>query len=954
MRRIYIVKQRTSWLIILAAMAGVLSAQETQQEMPGEEYLSDSLSKEVNSLNLYFNEMNKDRLSGSANYIDAESEFLRDSRRGIGAAIDGKVAGVFGAYNTWGTGNAVVVIDGVPQGSFYYQNINLMEIESIVVLKDPISKAMYGAMGDEGVILVNTKRGKAGSNEIRVSAQYSVIQPRALPNFLNAADYMEKYNEALRNDGLAPIYSQDTINKTRSGDSPALYPDNDFYSEEYLRNFRSSANVIFDMSGGNQNAQYYVNTEWANDKGWLNSAIPDVSNSFNFRGNLDFKINKYMKMGINGVARLSTNERPNVSGDIWEEFATIQPNAYPALWDPNLIVDPATRDLVLEKAQLHDGMVLGGNSTYANNQIHGELVQNGRVKYRQSLVQFSGKLDIDLSFITKGLSATAFTGMDFYNSLLSEQRYEYAIYEPVVDSLGILDTVSIHGSDIRRDQYNTNNDASTYNRQLTAFGNLAYKRSFDRHDISALALYYVNTLNMEGSFQKQVMMHTGLSFNYMYDNRYVIEGSLMGIGSKKLPEGGKIEPAPSAGIAWIISEEGFMDNLNFINHLKLKASYGISKNDFWGFGTVDYYRYTNTFVRGGSFNYQNGTRNNNEVFYSTVENDIYLQKREDISAGLEAVLLDNSLHLELGYFQSHAIGYLTLMNFTYPQLLGFDNLVFSNYNSYKTEGIELGLDYTYRISDDFSATIGANLVNINPVITKIEEPIYEGVDAALLREGTASDAMWALVADGLYSEANFNPDGSLAEGLPEPTFGSVQPGDIRYLDQNEDGVIDQLDQRIVGHGVRTQYSAYLDLRYRNFGFFVLGIGRLGDSNTRNSPGSYFQINGNVKYSEYAQDAYGPDNKDVNASHPRLTATTGGNNDRNSSYWVYENNSFTLPTIQLSYYFKGRNGFSFLKDAQIYARGSNLVVLGENKAYTEVNPYGPPRTRSMVLGIITSF
>jgi hypothetical protein len=369
---------------------------------------------------------------------------------------------------------------------------------------------------------------------------------------------------------------------------------------------------------------------------------------------------------------------------------------------------------------------------------------------------------------------------------------------------------------------------------------------------------------------------------------------------------------------------------------------------------VDLYRHTNTFVRGGSFNYQNGTRNNNEVTYSTVENDIYLQKREDISFGLEAILLDYSLHVELGYFQSHSIGNLTEMTYLYPQLLGFEDLVYSNFNSNRTSGFELGLDYTLRISEDFSITAGGNLLNIKPEITKLDEPIYVGVDEELTRTGTATDAMWALVADGLYSDNDFGADGTLAEGLPVPTFGSVQPGDIKYLDQNGDGMIDHLDQRIVGHGMRTQYSAYLDLRYRNFGFFVLGIGRLGDSNTRNAAGDYFQINGNVKYSEYALAAYGPENRDVNALHPRLTSTRGGNNDRNSSYWVFENNSFTLPTIQFTYHFSGRNLFSFLKDSQIYLRGGNLVVMGKNKEYTEVNPYNAPRTRSMVLGIVTSF
>jgi hypothetical protein len=118
--------------------------------------------------------------------------------------------------------------------------------------------------------------------------------------------------------------------------------------------------------------------------------------------------------------------------------------------------------------------------------------------------------------------------------------------------------------------------------------------------------------------------------------------------------------------------------------------------------------------------------------------------------------------------------------------------------------------------------------------------------------------------------------------------------------------------------------------------------------------NYFQVIGDVKYSEYALQAYGPGNTDVNAIHPRLTTRSGGNNDRNSSFWVFGNNSFILPTVQLTYHFSGGSAIPFLKDSQIYLRGSNLAVSNENKAFTEVNPYGAPRTSSVVIGIITSF
>lgn len=954
------IKKIFSCLIMSTALIGLLSAQETQGNLPGVYYPDSSGAKE-NTVDLNFAEIAKERMTGSVSVVDAQKEYLRDSRINLASALRGKVVGLFDNYNTWGTGNAVVVIDGVYQDGFYYNNLNLLEVESIVVLKDAVSKALYGAMGDQGVILINTKRGKPGKSQIRVSAQHSISQPRALPNFLNAADYMEKYNEARVNDGLDPIYSQDDIDMTRSGASPALYPDNDFYTEDYLRNFRSSTNVIFDLSGGDQNAQYYINTEWGQENGWLNTEIPDINNYFNFRGNLDFKITDFMKMGVQAVTRLYINDGPNVStsaGNFWDEFSSIRPNAYPALWDPNLIQDEATRNFVLEEANLQDGMLLGGNSTYANNQILGELVQNGKVNYRQTLAQFSTNLDVDLGFITEGLSAKGYAGMNFYNTLFTEQSYDYAIYEPVLDSLGVLDTVFIHGEDVPRDQYNTNNDRSTYYRDITYYGNLSYDRSFGMHDISAMAIMYGGVFTAEGLFQRQAMLHYGITANYMFNKKYVLEGSLMSIGTKKLPAGSNFEPAPAVGAAWIISNESFMDNVSVIDYLKIRGSYGISKNDNWGSSNEDYFRYANTFVRGRNFNYTNGDRDNNETVFSTASNDILLQKREDISAGLEAVLLNNSLHLELGWFQSHSIGNVTRMTYAYPQVLGFEDLVYANYNSYKTTGMELGIDYTYRISGDFYATIGGNVINMNPVITKIDEPIYEGVDAALTREGTAADAMWALVADGLYGESDFNPDGSLVDGLPAPTFGTVQPGDIKYLDQNGDGIVDQLDQRIVGHGRRTQYSAYLDIRFRNFGLYILGFGQLGDSNSRNESGAeegYFQVIGDVKYSEYALQAYGPGNKDVNAIHPRLTTRSGGNNDRNSSYWVYENDVYTyFPTVQLTYHFDGGSAMPFLKDSQIYLRGSNFGVFKKNLDYTVVVPYSAPRTRSLVLGIVTSF
>ncbi|HKK63908.1 MAG TPA: hypothetical protein VJ951_15185, partial [Bacteroidales bacterium] len=366
----------------------------------------------------------------------------------------------------------------------------------------------------------------------------------------------------------------------------------------------------------------------------------------------------------------------------------------------------------------------------------------------------------------------------------------------------------------------------------------------------------------------------------------------------------------------------------------------------------DYYLYKTTYTRGGGYVYNEGVSNNSATNYASAPNSITLQKRKDLTIGLDATLLDESMNVKLGYFNSESLDNVTRMNNLSPQILGFENLVYQNYNSDQMQGVELGLNYKFELTSDFSITAGGNLLYNSPKITKREEPFYEGENKALLREGTKTDARWGLLSDGLYSEADFTADGELVEGLPTPTFGSIQPGDIKYLDQNADGIINELDERIIGEGLRAQYSFYLDINYRNFDFYVLGIGEAGRSNFRS--GSYHRVYGNVKYSEMANEAYGPDNKDVNAIHPRLSKTNVSNNTRNSDYWLYNDNNFVIPTMQLTYNFGGTNAMSFLDDARVYLRADNAVVIAKNAKYSEVRVGGAPRTRAFTVGIVTSF
>ena len=944
MKRKIIIK--INCLMVLLTLSQILYSQESN--LKTDPFLEQTgIDKEVK---LTFNAITARETTGSVITIDVQEELKRDQNSTIGEILNGKVPGLFGTYNTWGTGNAVILVDGIRQNTFYVNSLNPLEIESVVILKDALSKAMYGAQGDLGVILITSQRGEAGTHKIRIAGQYGYATPRAMPKYLNAADYMAKYNQAQLNDGIDPTslrYSQEAIDATRSGANPARFPDNDFYSNDYLKDNTTGINVFADVMGGSENVRYYVGTGWDQSCGWLNTPQGDINDNLNFRGNLDFAINEYMNMSINTTARLSFNKQPNASS-IWATASTELPNNYPVLWDPGIIPDNEFRNMILRKAKLVNGQFLGGNSSFLNN-VYGNFIQNGNKKLMQRDVQFSGKLDIDMRFLTEGLSASLYGGMNFFNTIYSNQNPSFAVYEPVFDeTTGLLDTVYVRGTDVAANRYNTNNGNSDFFRHNAYYGTLNYNRSFGEHTVSATALMYTDMISYPDVLQKDVLFHTGFSANYMNSKKYIAEMSLMSIGSRKLKEGSRMEMAPSFGLGWVLTEEDFMSDNTVIDYLKIRSSYGISKNDNW----TDYNLYRSTFSRAGTFVYQNGVAQNVETSYTSVPNDIMLQKRRDFTVGLDATLLNKAMNMELEYFNSASLDNITLMSSTFPQILGFENLVYSNYNSNQTQGLELGINYKFDVSTDFSITAGSNVLYISPKITKQEEPVYQGADVALLRKGTATDALWALKSDGLYSEADFNPDGSLVSGLPVPTFGAVQAGDIKYLDQNSDNIIDQKDQRIIGHGLRTQYSLYLDFKFKNLEFYILGIGQAGNDDYRT--GSYYRVFGDVKYSEMVNDAWGLTNKNVHAIHPRLSTTTASNNNRNSDYWLYKSNSFVVPTMQLTYNFSGGNKLSFLKDSRIYVRANNALVLGENKKYTELNVGGAPRTRNFSIGLVSSF
>ena len=917
--------------------------------------MSDYLEGEKNILQMPFRKLAQTRTTGAVNQVNVRDLETMDSRQGRDAALNGKVSGLFGTLNTWGRGDALIVVDGVPRGSNY--DFSLREVETVTVLKDPLTRAMYGAAADQGVMMFTTRRGKAYKKELNVQLEYGVDNPVAnsIPKYMNAGDYMETYNTVFPN-----AYSAQKIQDTRDGIDPALNPDVDFYSKNFIKSQTNTRNIFADASGGNNQGQYYVNVGWVHSNGWLNLGSGDTTDKFNFRSNIDYKLSENFKMRLDAGALFNLNQTPNVT-DYWQQASKILPNSYPLTWDPNLITDPIRRAETLKNTELVDGMLLGGSKTFSRN-LYGDFLRNGDREYTERNIQVNLGADWDLKSVLPGLKAAGQFSVDAYNTVVRSQTSKYRVYDPAVllAPPTIPYDTGIVGEDVFASNFAVRENQMVFERRIGTFGNLTYDRKFGQTEVSLMAVAYGNRFSYNtgkeatstaintGEAQDITALTYGLNGNIVHKKKYLIDFSYAAVGTQKLAPGDKYALNTSIGLGWILTQENFMKDSKVFDFLKLKATAGILNNDNWS----DNFLYSTAFSRDGSYTFNNNVFSNNEVNYTTRGSDIGWQKREEISVGFDAAMFSKKLWFEGNVFQTREYDLVTELKNTLPLVLGTQTTKFwSNFNADRIRGFEFGLKYETVFSKNSSLTLGSTFIAVKREQTKIDEPIYQ--NGYQQRQGTDPTAFFGLKSDGLYGVADFDALGNLVSTLPKPGFGAVAPGDIKYIDKNGDGIINSQDEHVIGQNAADlQYSIYFNLKIKQLELFAVGVGSFGDYNNRT--GDYQRVSGNtIKYPEHLKQGYSATNPDVNAAYPRLTAARSLNNNQNSDFWLYKNNVFSFPAMQLTYNFIGKPGSAF-KMTKLYLRGTDLLRVDPNTVYSDVRVGSEPRTRTVALGSIFKF
>lgn len=831
----------------------------------------------------------------------------------------------------------LVLVDGVERS---ITDLDADEIESFSLLKDAAATAMYGAEGANGVILVTTKRGHIGKQQISLRVEQNLSVPYRIPDFVDSWDYMRLANEALVNDGMEPMYSGDVIDLHESGADPDLYP-NAQWTDLIARTIHGQRYTL-SFRGGTENAKYFVTGGYQQKDGVFKKNPESKYNSnfsydrFNLRSNIDLKVSKTTQLSIDlagqYTARRTANRSPD---DVFVFMLHTPPHLFPMVYS--------------------DGTVStypGGETDGNNRNPYYMLYQQGYRREFQTNIQSRVNLRQDLHFITEGLSARGAVSFDLENTLSKLRNYGPSKYhatgrDPETGAL-IYNQIVAGSPDVKQVEITGN----TYDRQIYVEAALEYNNTFaGKHAVGAMLLY--NQKERQKNNEALVYRTQGLvgRITYGYDNRYFIEANFGYTGSETFAKKNRFGFFPAVGASYMISNESWYPEglKRVLSSAKVRASFGRTGNDDTG---TSRFLYRATFSESGhTFNQgiSSGGATNGlgaGIYDLQFENLTLGWEIEDkTNVGLDLSFFNRAIQIQADYFYNIRSAILLQRN-TIPQYAGFHQNPWQNYGRVRNQGLDASIDMMksfgdWKVSARGTFTFARNKVLEIDELTPSEE--YQRVT------GTRINEQELYIAERLYTIDDFivtkNDNGTdaytLRPGLPQPALGGIiGPGDIKYVDMNHDGIIDTNDKvRGVGHPYQTPEINF------GFGFNVEWKGIYasvffsGVANTSillaSGNSTFWPFNWGVEKGNYRTaflDRWTTENPSQDVVYPRLHVGYGNSiNDEPSTWWLRDGSFLRLKNAEIGYVLPEKALRTLkISGLRIYLLGENLCVFDHIK------------------------
>ncbi len=883
-----------------------------------------------------------------------------------------------------GGNNPLVLVDGVPREM---GSIEADEIESFSVLKDAAATAVYGSEGANGVVLITTKRGLISKPKITFRAEYSLASPQRVPDFVDSWQYVELANEARFNDmqdpyipGPDPFLSVDqVVEKYRSGVDPDLYP-NTNWMDELLRNVVQSQRYTLGFRGGAENAKYFVSMAFLDQDGVFKDNPFSRYNSnfgfqrYNLRANVDLKVSKTTNLSVDlagqYINRRAANRTPD---DVFRFMLWTPPHLFPAIYSDGTLATYASQT--------------DGNNRSPFNMLYNQ----GYTKEWNTKLQTNVTVNQDLNFITQGLSANAKVSFDYDGTTGTVRNYWPELYHAKDrdgDGNLIFNTVLGDGTDeLQPPKFITEN----FNRKIYIEGSINYRRTFGKHDLGVMALYTQKEQQDDDPvlpIRKQSLVGRA---TYGFDNRYFIEANFGYNGSAQWAEGYRWGFFPAVGVSWFLSNEKFYPEAvkKVMNGFKLRLSIGKTGNDNVTLGgAYVQFPFMPTFAQDGfTWNQAIMTANANNAANDAGIRDnrpatwnLGWEVEMKRNIGLDLAFWDSSIELTVDYFNNRRTGIVTPRN-SISNLIGLHSVPFVNYGIVTNQGFDGSLTASRRFGDWMVSARGTFTFARNKRI-RDDEVVPEYAYQSLI--GTSIGDPFVYIAERLYTEDDFirtrldngTYDYTLKPGLPAVSLlggDYLGPGDIKFADYNNDGVIDPNDKvRSIGHptvpeinygfGFNVEWKGiYVSAFFQGIANTSIMVNQAYQTYAATSPFSWGVEKGN--YRRAFLDRWTADNPSQDVVMPRIHSSyyndPGGKEP--NTWWLKNGNFLRFKNLEIGYTLPKRVTDKMRMDNfRIYLLGQNLHVWDHLKMWDpeqgqrNVAGMSYPMSRTFTLGVDFNF
>lgn len=936
-----------------------------------------------------FGEQKKESVVAAITTVDART--LKSSSSDLTSQFAGKIAGIVG----WQTGgipgaltedemntkfyirgitsfqskaniDPLILIDGVESSKLDLSRMVPEDIETFSVMKDASATAMYGARGANGVILITTKKGEEGSVYTSLRYEAVVSMPTREIDIVDPITYMKMYNRALlaRNPEATPQYSVERIERTGSPLYPSwVYPANDWYNimfHDYSINHRAGLNI----RGGSRLVQYYASVNYVRDEGMLKTDRLNQfkcnieNNTFSFRTNLNIDLSAGIRLNINTSANLDKYRGPYA--DVKEayylafnaspvDFAPLYPGDERYGW-PHLRFGGVDQSSVNPYMALHQG--------YIDRRRYSAIARAEYIHNLSSIIK-GLELRASVSLNQTGYFANAYKTTPYLYALA---KYDFETGKHTLNSINGLEASRTLAKD--NDPKKTN---SSQNTQMSYEVRGLHVAAWGEHQTSLTAVFNAQ----ETSISQTATVLDGiprrnLGFSmrgtYGFRDRYFGEASFGYNGSERFAKNHRYGFFPAVGAAWIASKESFLANhtAHWLSFLKFRFSWGKVGND----GVIDEPRFTHLPLLKPESTMDPSPSGQQMTKYTTVAypNDkITWEIAEQINLGVETKFFDGIVEINADFYQEVRHNILDY-RYTMPSTTGLEAPQIGNVGKSRSRGIDLSGKVQHSFSQDFWMILNGTFTYSKAEYREIEEATSK--PAWQRREGNEISQSIGYIAEGLFRD-QAEIDNSPRQG------GNVMPGDIRYRDINNDGVIDVNDATYIGFPTTPRviygFSGFFNLKNFEFSFAFQGSGKR----------SFFMdpmkispfVNNRAMLKAVYDDHWSSNNMAERPFWPRLSTESidvhnpqenwgNGTEQRTSTYFMRECSFLRCTSIELAYNMPQTIMRKLkMQSVKFYARVNNPFLITNFKVWdVELGSSGfnYPIQRTWSVGLNVSF